>query len=255
MRFRLKQTVLVMAPAMALSLAGPVLGDGTDAQERSGAAQQPQMNQAVPAEAPRLEEQMQASRLVGMDVVDRRGESVGEIEDLVIDLSDGRIRHVVLSSGGLLDIGDKHYVYTLDQFSKSKEGDRLTLKADAETLRTAPSFDSDGWPGFNEPIWSPGRQANGSGTDLRRVSELLGMDLKSPSGVDVGELKDFAIQFPNGEARAVVSFDPGDNADERLVAVPPAKLGIPNESDQAVVNMTRSELMNAPRVSSSDFSS
>lgn len=255
MRFRLKQTVLLTAPAVALSLAGPVLGDGTDAQQRSGSAQQPNMTRAAPAEAPRIDEQMHASRLVGMDVVDRRGENVGEIEDLVIDLSDGRIRHVVLSSGGLLDIGDKHYVYTLDQFSRSPEGDRLALKADADSLRTAPSFDSGGWPGFNEPIWSPRGQANGSETDLRRVSELLGMELRNPSGVDVGELKDFAIQFPNGEARAIIGFDPGDNADERLVAVPPAKLGIPRDSNRAVVNMTRSELMNAPPVSSSDLSS
>lgn len=257
MRFRLKQAVLLTAPAVALALAGPALGDGNKmgAQQRSGAAQQPDMTRAAPAEAPRIEEQMHASRLIGMDVVDRRGQGVGEIEDLVIDLSDGRVRHAVLSSGGFLDIGDKHYVYALDQFSKSSDGDRLTLKADADSMRAAPSFDSEGWPGFNEPIWSAGHQANGSETDLRRVSELLGMDLRSPSGVEVGELKDFAVQFPMGEARAILEFDPGDNAEERLVAVPPKKLGIPKDSNQAVVNMTRSELMNAPRVTSSDFSS
>ena len=45
--------------------------------------------------------------LVDSPVYDSKGERSGEIEYLMIGMDDGQVRHVVISSGGFLDIGDE----------------------------------------------------------------------------------------------------------------------------------------------------
>lgn len=255
MRFRSKQSVMLAAPAVMLALAGPASGGEPDVQ-RPENAQPPSESNAAPAEAVRNMEDMHASRLIGMEVRDRSGEHVGELGDVVVDLSDDRIRYAVVAAGGFLGIGEKHYAYPMSRFSKSSDDDHLVLvlDIDTESLSKAPVFYSD-WPDFNDPEYQARLDGTSGGVtprtgepDLRRVSELLGIDVRSPSGVQVGELEDFLIDLQNGKARAVVTFDPGESAEERLVAVPPNRLGVPRYSDDAVINMTQSELMNAPRV-------
>ena len=50
---------------------------------------------------------LSASTLKGDKVVNRAGEDLGKIEELMIDLRDGRIAFAVLSFGGFLGMGDK----------------------------------------------------------------------------------------------------------------------------------------------------
>src|SRR5262245_29348281 len=48
-----------------------------------------------------------ASELIGKNVQNRSGESLGEINDLAIDLHHGKVPFAVLSFGGVLGVGDK----------------------------------------------------------------------------------------------------------------------------------------------------
>ncbi len=47
-----------------------------------------------------------ATELIGMSVVDSRGEEVGEIDDLIVSPNDGRIE-AVLALGGVLGLGER----------------------------------------------------------------------------------------------------------------------------------------------------
>lgn len=49
-----------------------------------------------------------ANRLIGTDVRGKGGNSIGKIEDLLVD-ADGNAIAIVVESGGFLDIGDKHF--------------------------------------------------------------------------------------------------------------------------------------------------
>ena len=252
MRFQLKQSVVLTASAIVVAFAGPVWGDRQNTAQRAGNSQPASVSNAPPAKAAVSAADIYASRLIGMEVRDRSGEHIGEIEDIIVDLSDDRMRYAVVAAGGFLGIGERHYVYSMNRFSKALTGDELVLNA--ESLSGAPSFGGD-WPDFNDQEYqarldgtSGGETTRVGETDLRRVSKLLGIDVRNSSGVPVGELQDFVIELQSGEARAMVTFDPGENADERLVAVPPNRLGIPRYSLVAVINMTWSELMNAPRL-------
>ncbi|MCO5381646.1 MAG: PRC-barrel domain-containing protein [Methanosarcina barkeri] len=50
---------------------------------------------------------LSASTIKGDKVVNRAGEDLGKIEELMIDLEDGRVAYAVLSFGGFLGMGNK----------------------------------------------------------------------------------------------------------------------------------------------------
>src|SRR5690348_18019445 len=45
--------------------------------------------------------------LIGDPVVDREGNDIGRIEELMVDVATGRVAYAVLSFGGFLGFGDK----------------------------------------------------------------------------------------------------------------------------------------------------
>jgi sporulation protein YlmC with PRC-barrel domain len=48
-----------------------------------------------------------ARTINGDKVINMTGEHLGKVEDLIIDLENGRIAYAVLSFGGFLDLGNK----------------------------------------------------------------------------------------------------------------------------------------------------
>lgn len=49
------------------------------------------------------------------EVLDEEGDSMGEVEDLIIGAGDNRITGMVIETGGFLDIGDSHLLYPFDK--------------------------------------------------------------------------------------------------------------------------------------------
>src|SRR5947207_536722 len=50
---------------------------------------------------------LKASRLIGMTVEDSDGNPLGSIRNLAVDVRSGRLKYVILASGGFLGIGSK----------------------------------------------------------------------------------------------------------------------------------------------------
>lgn len=55
----------------------------------------------------RLQSAAKASDMIGMRVENYQGGTLGKIEDLALDLESGRIVQVILSSGGVVGVGDR----------------------------------------------------------------------------------------------------------------------------------------------------
>lgn len=96
---------------------------------------------------------IKGSTFIGMDVMNPAGENLGDIEDLMIDLSEGRIAYAVLSFGGFLGMGDKFFAIPPDVLELSADGDSLILNVDKSTLENAPGFDKDNWPDMADRQW------------------------------------------------------------------------------------------------------
>lgn len=94
-----------------------------------------------------------ASQIIDSDVENPRGESLGEIEDLVFD-ERGEILYAVLSYGGFLGLGDKYFAVPWSALtSKAEDDDTYVLNIDEERLKNAPGFDKNNWPDTANSRW------------------------------------------------------------------------------------------------------
>lgn len=94
-----------------------------------------------------------ASDIIGSRVDNPAGEHLGKIEDLTIDLNQGRIAYAVLSFGGFLGLGDKLFALPWNALKINARDQRFILDVDKETLEAAPGFDKDNWPDMADPAW------------------------------------------------------------------------------------------------------
>ena len=91
-----------------------------------------------------------SNEIVGCKVENPRGENLGKIESIMIDLSEGRVLYAVLSFGGFLGVGDKLFPVPIDalSFRANEKGnvERCIIDIDKETLKNAPGYDKDNLP-------------------------------------------------------------------------------------------------------------
>ena len=52
-----------------------------------------------------------ATSIIGDKVNNRKGESMGNIKDLMIDLETGKIQYFIIEIGGFLGIGEKYFAF------------------------------------------------------------------------------------------------------------------------------------------------
>jgi len=95
-----------------------------------------------------------ASELIGMNVKNRENEKIGEVKDLIVDLHSGRVAYAVVSSGGILGIGDKLVAVPARSFEYSEADKKLVLNVDKQILANAPRFEKDHWPDLSDVRWN-----------------------------------------------------------------------------------------------------
>lgn len=139
----------------------------TPAAEQQTTQQQPAQQQPTQERepvAPRTGQQQQqqqqvsvlrASTIDGMEVRNSRGEDLGSVEDLMIDMQSGEVRYAALSFGGFLGIGDKLFAIPWDLLRVQQQGDDRWIVFDItkERLEAAPGFNQDNWPNMADPKW------------------------------------------------------------------------------------------------------
>ena len=96
---------------------------------------------------------LSAGTLKGDNVVNAKGEKLGTLEELMIDLDSGRIAYAVLSFGGFLGMGDKLFAIPWSALTVDTVEKRLVLNVVKEQLENAPGFDKDKWPNMADQTW------------------------------------------------------------------------------------------------------
>ncbi|MXN75323.1 PRC-barrel domain containing protein [Burkholderia sp. 4701] len=97
---------------------------------------------------------MAANTLEGDKVLTTDGDDVGKIKEIMLDVSSGRIAYAVLSSGGVLGIGDKLLAIPWSALTLDTERKCFLLSVSSERIRSAPGFDKDHWPAMADPQWA-----------------------------------------------------------------------------------------------------
>lgn len=169
------------------------------------------------------------SELIGRRVMNPSGEDLGEVEDVLATPGRDQRPVVVLSIGGVLDVGDKWQAASLDQLRIASDNERLLLDKTKAELKAAPSFDYV--PMIGERSHQPGVRGPNTTNSLGR---LLGATVVDDSGRSIGEIKDFVVSTGEQGTRAVVGFGESAGAAEgRLVAVPFDALHIERSGEEA----------------------
>jgi sporulation protein YlmC with PRC-barrel domain len=80
-----------------------------------------------------------ADKVIGMDVVNAKGDEVGEVKDLVLDKQ--QVAHAVVSVGGFLGIGAKDVAVPFQQLRVGPDNVILMSEASESELKQMPAYD------------------------------------------------------------------------------------------------------------------
>lgn len=78
------------------------------------------------------------SKILGSSVVNESGDTVGNIDDLIIT-SDDKVPFAVLSVGGFLGMGTKHVVVSFGEL-QTRDNEMMLRGASSESLKNLPGF-------------------------------------------------------------------------------------------------------------------
>lgn len=225
---------------LAAAVAAAALAAGT-AQAQSGTTDAP-ATQVVPAvgDAENADDgrwrSFLATDLIGTDVRNPAGDTVGEIEDLLISRGDD-VQRAVLSVGGFLGIDDRLVAVDYDELRVSRRDgeDRIVYDTTEDALKAMPVFEYD---------------AEGPNAALR-ASDLLGDTVYNGDDDGIGEIEDLVIGAGDSVPQAVVSVGGFLGIDDKHVTVPYAELGIERmkDGDRIFYDATRQSLEASPAFS------
>lgn len=94
-----------------------------------------------------------SDNIIRADVVDPRGESLGSIGDLVVDLRKGEAPYGVVEFGGLLGFDRDKVAVPMELFEWDYREERFVLDTTRERLEAAPEFDEEDLDKVSETTW------------------------------------------------------------------------------------------------------
>ena len=94
------------------------------------------------------------SSLLGADVLDTNGETVGTIDDIIIDRGDGRAHYAMISTGGFLGLGTDRFAVPFRQLGFNAVDDVMTLNVAPDALADdARLAERRGWLKIDSGTW------------------------------------------------------------------------------------------------------
>jgi sporulation protein YlmC with PRC-barrel domain len=95
-----------------------------------------------------------AGTLLGCNVRNSAGETVGKLEEIMLDIPTGRIAYAILSLGGCSGGGMKLFAVPWPSVTFDLAGQCFVVHVEKEKLHGAPWFDEDEWPNMADPQWA-----------------------------------------------------------------------------------------------------
>lgn len=119
-----------------------------------------------------------ASQVIGLNVKNASDETIGEVEDLLINMTSGEVLAVVISSGGFLGISDTLSAVPVTAIRYDDTVKGFKTKLTKEQIGKAPQFKNDTWPDYNEAT---------SIEALRYYRNTIGGDVSKPDNTAQNE--------------------------------------------------------------------
>ena len=91
-----------------------------------------------------------ASQVIGLNVKNSADETIGKVEDFVVDMKSGEILAVIISSGGFLGMADTLSAVPVSVLRYDTTAKAFKTKLTKEQINKAPQFKTDAWPDYSE---------------------------------------------------------------------------------------------------------
>lgn len=119
-----------------------------------------------------------ASQVMGLNVKNAADETIGEVEDVVLDMKNGEILAVVVSSGGFLGIADTLSAVPVTALRYDGATKAFKTRLTKEQLGKAPQFKNNAWPDYNNAT---------SIEAMRSYRDSVGGDVSAPDNTAQNE--------------------------------------------------------------------
>jgi len=173
-----------------------------------------------------------AGQLIGMDVRNPKNESLGHIQDFVINMTNGKAVYVAMARGQVLGFGGNLFAIAPEALSMSANGDYIVLDANNQDFENAKGFDQNAWPTQPDRRWGKTSTAanvertvenalSKTNDNLSRVSALTGLQVYGRDDKVLGRVYDLAMTCPGHQViYAAVQHGGTLGIGGKLIAVP-----------------------------------
>jgi sporulation protein YlmC with PRC-barrel domain len=213
-----------------------------------------------------------SAEIIGLPVMNKAGENLGKIDDLVIDMKSGEVRYAALAHGGVASIGSKLFAVPFEKMTfmfgePNKANSRhFMFEVSKDQLEKAPGFDSSHWPNVADAQWGTSidkhynvNRKEQIRTDANapkvayetvfRASKIKGMDVRNDHDENLGSVDEIVIDVTKGHVKYVaLSFGSWFTGGNKLFAVPLSSFTLKhaNEKTFLVTHVSQDALRNAP---------
>jgi sporulation protein YlmC with PRC-barrel domain len=97
-------------------------------------------------------------RLENYEVYDCRGDKLGVIDDLMLDVDGARVRYAVLLAKSALGLSRKRFAVPLGALALDTENECFMLDIDRSALAGSPGFDETAPPEGPDPLFASARK-------------------------------------------------------------------------------------------------
>ena len=87
-----------------------------------------------------------AGALIGNGIRNQNGDDLGNIKEIMMDPTNGKVHYAVLSFGGVFGIGSKLFGVPWSALKLDAEKKHFVLNMDKDRLNYVQGFDKNNWP-------------------------------------------------------------------------------------------------------------
>lgn len=236
------------ASIVAIALVSLSLGATAQTAATPGPSPAPAPVMAKDMKAPASYHAVRASEIIGHKVMGTENKNVGDIRDLIVNVNTGEVRYALLEFDPGFFKAEKLFAVPLRELVLSADGKTLAYKNTSRAQIEKAGVDKAEWKkaidnrnylagidksfGFQPP----------SGTARSfRASELIGKDVNSRAGKDIGDIKELVIDMRASKVDyAVLAFDPSWTTAEKMYAFPLSSFVMTAGKDDLVLAVDQS---------------
>ena len=169
---------------------------------------------------------LRATQVIGKSVRNPQGSNIGQIRDLVVNMNTGQVRYAMLEFDPGMFQGERLFAVPTTELRLGTD-DQLVYNMTRDKLEKAAVPRAEWNTRWRDPdylanvdkVWGVTQPSHNA--RAFRVSDLLGKDVRSRSGEDIGDIEELVINMAAHKVHyAVLAFDPSWTTPEKRFAFP-----------------------------------